>query len=294
LFLTAGRRARDRRYRGFYDHLDPDHQRIFLLLGLHPGVDFDRYAVAALANLDLQAAEQAIDVLFDDSLVEQRTPGRYYLHDLVRDCAAALAQRNLPGPARRAARHRLFDYLLVLAATLCREHAGGAYRRERQDTYPPAHLPAAARRAAAWERVRQEHANLVQVAKYAATHDWNSHAWQIPTALYRYISEMYLWESSMDMFTDALRAAQAAGDVCGESAVAGGIAGVLQERGDRSGSVGMFARAIALSRQTGDQIAEAWLLAGLGNLHYAAGDLDAARELYRTGVRTGRAGRRHR
>jgi DNA-binding SARP family transcriptional activator len=283
LFLTAGRRTVFDAIAVSYDHLDPDHQRIFLLLGLHPGTDFDRYAVAALADLDLGAAEQAIDALFDDSLVEQRTPGRYHLHDLVRDCAAGLAERNLPGPVRHSARHRLFDYLLALAATLCRAHADGAYRREPKLTHRPAHLPPAPSLSAARQRLRQEHANLVQVAKYAATHEWNNHAWQIPTALYPYISTMYLWESSMDMFTDALHAARAAGDPRGESAVAGAIAGVLRERGDRSASAEMFARAIALSRQAGDQTAEAWLLGGLGTLHNAAGDLATARELYRTG-----------
>jgi transcriptional regulator with XRE-family HTH domain len=72
-------------------NLPPDVARLFRLLGLHPGPDFDAYAVAALADVGLAPARRALDRLARAHLVHHTGPGRYGMHDLLRAYATGLA-----------------------------------------------------------------------------------------------------------------------------------------------------------------------------------------------------------
>jgi hypothetical protein len=56
---------------------------VFRLLGLHPGVDFDKYAAAALTGMSVEEAGDVLEALFDDNLLRQDTPDCYYFHDPV-------------------------------------------------------------------------------------------------------------------------------------------------------------------------------------------------------------------
>ncbi|WP_432825698.1 NB-ARC domain-containing protein [Dactylosporangium sp. CA-092794] len=58
--------------------------RLFRLLGLHPGNEFGLPAAAALAGISISHARQQLDVLAGAHLLEQRAPGRYEFHDLLR------------------------------------------------------------------------------------------------------------------------------------------------------------------------------------------------------------------
>ncbi|MDG4798269.1 AfsR/SARP family transcriptional regulator [Micromonospora sp. WMMD1082] len=89
--------------------------RLFRLLSLHPGDDFDPDAVAALAGLEVAVAESMLDRLVDDNLVGQRAAGRYHLHEMTRDCAVELSERYDPAVEREAARRRLFDHYRYLS-----------------------------------------------------------------------------------------------------------------------------------------------------------------------------------
>ncbi|WP_256517154.1 NB-ARC domain-containing protein [Paractinoplanes aksuensis] len=99
-----------------YRHLSPAGQRALRLAALHPGPDFDAYAVAALARADLPTARTWLDHLRTDHLIHEPTPGRYTVHDLVRAYAATRAQDQDPPAERQAALTRLLDYYLTASA----------------------------------------------------------------------------------------------------------------------------------------------------------------------------------
>jgi len=48
-----------------YDDLSAEQQRLFRRLGLHPGTDIDRYAVAALDGTDLPGARRGLEALYE-------------------------------------------------------------------------------------------------------------------------------------------------------------------------------------------------------------------------------------
>jgi hypothetical protein len=74
-----------------YAQLPAEPQRLFRLLGVNPDARFTAEAAAALAELDLDEAEDLLDELVDVHLVEEPEPGLFRLHDLMREYAASLA-----------------------------------------------------------------------------------------------------------------------------------------------------------------------------------------------------------
>ena len=76
--------------------LDAAQRRMFRLLGVLPGTDFDTAAAAALADIPPAACEAALEELLDAHLIEETSPGRYRMHDLIRQYAADLAAEEEP------------------------------------------------------------------------------------------------------------------------------------------------------------------------------------------------------
>jgi tetratricopeptide (TPR) repeat protein len=148
-----------------YAHLDPAQQRMFRLLGVHPGADFDAYSAAALAETAPDEAEALLEALVDAHLLLCRTAGRYTFHDLLREYA-----RDLGWPERAEPRARLHDYYLA-ATTVATDLLGREGRRfEPALIHPPRYLPHLADLDAALAWLTAEHETLVAVA--LATEGW--------------------------------------------------------------------------------------------------------------------------
>ncbi len=98
-----------------YRHLDPEAQRFFRALGLHPGTTADRFAAAALAGLPAAGAAAQLDRLHREGLLTETGYRRHGMHDLIRQYAADRAAAD-PPEARAAAVDRLLDYYTRTAA----------------------------------------------------------------------------------------------------------------------------------------------------------------------------------
>jgi hypothetical protein len=99
-----------------YQHLPADAARLFRLIGLHPGPDFDASAAAVLADISLNRAQQMLDLLNHAHLVQLTRSNRYGMHDLLRAYASYLAAEEESESARQAALTRLFDHYVNIAA----------------------------------------------------------------------------------------------------------------------------------------------------------------------------------
>ncbi len=103
----------DRSVRAAFDmsfrYRPTEQQRLFRLLGAHPGPEIDAYATAALTDSSLQDARRGLAGLHADHLIEETTPGRYRLHDLLRVYARTLAT-DLAVADRRDALDRVLAY----------------------------------------------------------------------------------------------------------------------------------------------------------------------------------------
>ena len=119
-----------------------------------PVLSFDAYAAAALDDTSLDQARRCLDELYDQHLIGEPAPGRYQLHDLLREHARALAAADNPAESGQAA-VRLLDYYLHTALAAGRHFGSGvsAARRPppgRPPARPPT-CPPCGRRAPGWK-----------------------------------------------------------------------------------------------------------------------------------------------
>jgi DNA-binding SARP family transcriptional activator/Tfp pilus assembly protein PilF len=281
-----------------YHHLDAATARTFRLLGLHPGTDFDRYAVAALTAMTAEQADQVMDVLARAHLIQAAGPRRCSMHDLLRAYAHELAvARDGDGDGVEQALTGLLDYYLHSTAaaidTVLPAEAGRPPRVPQSATpAPPLADPAVAR---AW--LDAEQANLVAAAVYAAANGRQGHATRFSATLGRYLENGGHFAEAFTLQSHARDAARRAGDRAAEATALNSLGLVAWWRGQYEQAAGHLRQALALHRESDDQSGQAYVLANLGivmgqqgRYEQAAGHLRQALALHReTGDRTGEA-----
>jgi tetratricopeptide (TPR) repeat protein len=274
-----------------------ERQRLFRHLGLHPGSDVDAYAAAALDDISPPAARRGLEDLYDQHLLTEIAPGRFRLHDLIREHARALAGRLDPETDRGAATARLLDYYQHTAAT-----ANTRIARQVRPAPDPAGAPPAASpgltdmpQALAWSRA--ERANLLACLDYAAAVGQPVRVTALTagiSALLRYDGP---WADTVVRHTAAAAAAQQLGDqISLANALSDlGNAGWLTD--DYPAATQAYEQAVGLYRELGNRLGQANALSNLGAVRQLTGDYPAAARalnealgLYRdTGYRGGEA-----
>jgi DNA-binding SARP family transcriptional activator/tetratricopeptide (TPR) repeat protein len=257
-------------------HLSPDVARGFALLGLHPGPDTDRYAVAALAGLPPDRAAAVLDLLARAHLLHPTGPGRYGMHDLLRGYAAGVAAGDYPAEDVRAALGRLLDHYAAAAAAAIRAlYQAEADHPERATPTPAPADPDAARR---WLDV--ELPNLTAVAACAAAHGWPALTVGLSTVLYRYLVGGHRTEAST-IHAHAREAARAAGDAAGEAHALLGLGTIGWQTGRLDRATDDLRRSLVLFRRIGDRVGQARALGHLGIVNWRMGRYPQAARYHR-------------
>ncbi|ONI71192.1 hypothetical protein ALI144C_52750 [Actinosynnema sp. ALI-1.44] len=107
--------AGERSVRAVFDtsvhDLPTDQHELFTLLGVHHGPEIDEYAAAALADTTPARARHLLDALYTRHLIQETSPRRYRLHDLLRVYAHTHAT-HLDPEHQYQATTRVLDYYL--------------------------------------------------------------------------------------------------------------------------------------------------------------------------------------
>ncbi len=160
------------------DRMLPDSaRRLLRLLALHPGRDIGYPAVAALADITVDAAHAHLSALVDAQLVEQPREDRYSLHELVRGYAAEAVDSREPARQVRAAETRLFDHYCQATTA-----AVSLLRSDRDRS--TGHAPDTVEQARRW--MGDEYPNLLLITAHAAVHGRPELAHFLATTLARY------------------------------------------------------------------------------------------------------------
>jgi tetratricopeptide (TPR) repeat protein len=259
-----------------YTDLTPGQQRLFRRLGLLPGPSIDAYATAALDGISLAAARRHLDELYDQHLLAEPAPGRYQLHDLLREHACTLVAADNPAESGEAI-GRLLDYYLHTALAAGQHFTPwiSAYRRPPPGR-PPAQAPGVStlEQAAAW--LDAERANLHAAADYAADSGRSPHAIAMAAAISGFLIARGHWDQSTALHRTALAAARRAGDRLGEADTLAELGIVQRDAGDYPAATAGWARARALYSDAGDLPGQANVLNQLGFLQQLTGDFPAA------------------
>jgi tetratricopeptide (TPR) repeat protein len=258
-----------------YQDLTADQQRLFGRLGLAPGRDIDAYAAAALDETSVETARTRLDELYDHHLITEPAPGRYLLHDLLREYSRALAADGNRADSR-AATARLMDYYAHVAAAAGSQiatwtTAGG----RRPPGRPPGSAPQLATSDDAVGWLEAERPNLHAAVGFAAQ-AMPGHAIAIATAMGGFLRSRGHWDRAAAQYQTALNAARRAGDLPGQAGALDELGLLQQLTGDYPAATTTLEQAVTLYQDLGDKPGQAYALNHLGLVQQETGDYPAA------------------
>jgi tetratricopeptide (TPR) repeat protein len=247
-----------------YQALPPDAARLYRMVGLLPGTDFDRAVVAAAADLPVEEADRLLGVLVEASMLEERGEDRYGLHDLLRLHARAHGQATEAPAERHAAARRALNW--YLAGTTAADRAVTPQRRRHPRPYAYPAAPAGsfdgARDALAW--LEAERSNLLDAVRLAAERELHTTAWQLVDSmwsLFLYHKHYHEW---IESHLIGIAAARADGDWAGETMLLNHLGLAFHGLGRFGEAHEYFEQALASHREMGDRQGEATALNSLG------------------------------
>lgn len=232
-------------------HLPQVANRLFWLLGLHPGHDVDAAAATALAGVD---ARDLLDVLHRAHLVESSGTGRWTMHDLLRAFARERAEQRLTGHDRQSALKNLYEHYLTAALD-----AMGVVHPEARSGRPGQTTAAAAK-----EWLDTERPTLVAITR-TAEGDLAGYAVRFAQVIGRHLTVGYHNDDAFSVHQRALSAAEELGDVAGQARALLELGRAHARAGAYSEADERYRRALALFRRLHDLVGEARTLHAVGN-----------------------------
>jgi tetratricopeptide (TPR) repeat protein/transcriptional regulator with XRE-family HTH domain len=262
-----------------YQRLDPGTARAFRLAGLHPGADFEPYAIAALTETSLADARRALDRLARAHLIQPAANGWYGMHDLLRGYARELAASQDGDDEENAALTRLFDHYLRAAAAAMDILYPAERERRPPVAEPDTPMPPLAEGTAARAWLDAERGTLVAITVHAAGHGWPAHAVALSAVSWQYLDTCGHYPEAAVIHDHARRAARRSGDWAAEAKALNYRAGVHYRQGRYSRAVGHLEESLALYREAGNVAEQARLLANLGTVYIELGNYQQAASL---------------
>ncbi|MFE0170784.1 BTAD domain-containing putative transcriptional regulator [Streptomyces sp. NPDC059002] len=272
--LSVGKRAVDAAFGLSYRSLSPGARRAFRLLVLHPGDDCTPDAAAALLGTDRATAEDVLEALLDEHLLEQHTAGRYRYHALLRLYAR---ERLLAGESeeqRTAAVLRLVRWYCGTAEAV-RHHLDPA-RRQHAHHRAPQQLPTHAAGALGW--LTQERGGLLAISNEAARRSWHAEAARLAAAAHSFLGLHAYGTDSLTGLRLGLTAAREARDHGREARLLCDLGLVYDAIGRHPEAEEQLRSALARFEELGDTHGAAEALCGLGHTSGARGRYQESRE----------------
>ncbi|MFK4105599.1 AfsR/SARP family transcriptional regulator [Streptomyces sp. NPDC019531] len=264
-----------------YGALAPGARRLFRLLGLFPGADFAAEAAAAFLDTPLSRARRLLGTLAAAHLIEPVTAGRYRFHDLLREYAGERALAEESAAEREAALERLlFWYLHAARAT-----AGTGLFPELPGALRPGEHPGMPSAAESRRWLDAERANLLAVIDHAGRHGPRPVAWYLTSTLFGQFWIHLSRKTWQTVAQTALEAAEAEGDLYGQSAVHSSLSAARWDRGHVRQAMEHATRALDTSRERGWTAGEASALGLRAFAKWSMAQLGSAYDDLTTGLR---------
>ena len=246
-----------------YAALKPDAARMFRMLGLFPGDDITAEAAAALAGIPTTRARRLLDGLVNACQVQERRPGRYELHDLLRAYAAERVERDEPETERAAATDRIVMWYLHTAHAARGMLDPAAIYRDIPacpESITPLRFQGEAD-ALAW--FDAERANLIAMVKYAFAQGRHELVGPLSRTMWVYFDIRHAYRDWRDVYSLALESAQTLNDDFGQASVLIGLGAAYFELGETDRALGALLRARDLLTKLGRALGLTSVLANL-------------------------------
>src|SRR5262249_52557394 len=266
-----------------YLHLPAEQQAAFTALGLHPSLEYEPYATAALLDTSPQRAQRLLDALDQVNLPDQPPGGRCGCHDLVRAYAMTSGARTETDS--HDALGRLYNHYAHATSTAM----DLAYPYE-TDQRPAAPTPVTASphlddEAAALTWLDAELDNLLAAAHHAVDHGWPDHTTHQSATLRRPLRTRGQYHQAHTLHQHALNVSRTHGNTMGELDALTALGCIHRLQGRYGPATTCFEQAIDLARSIGKlrDALDAWN--GLGRVHHVQGKYDQAADCYGQALR---------
>jgi tetratricopeptide (TPR) repeat protein/nucleoside phosphorylase len=258
-----------------YQYLTPEEQRFFRTLSLHPGVEFDPYAAAALTGLSTAQVSDHLEILFGNHLLIEQGYERYRMHDLIAEYARARAAGD-PADQRAQAVEQLLDY--YGNATAIADARLARHTRPLNGSRPVAKTPTPdlSEYTAAVRWLRTERANILACLNHAEDHHQPTLVVALTTGLTALLQLDGPWAQAIDLHTRALDVCRDQGDRLGQANVLHEIGTLRRLADDHPGATQAQQQALDLYRDLGNRLGQANVLYELGTLRRLADDYPGA------------------
>ncbi|GAA4530772.1 ATP-binding protein [Amycolatopsis samaneae] len=257
--------------------------RLFRKLGWHPGPEFGIPAAAALADGQDGETRHLLDVLVGAHMLEQRAPGRYQFHDLLRAYANDQAVHQETPETRRAALERVVSWYLRAASAAVRILAP---LNRHLDVGPEVAVTPLtfADLDAAFRWYEEEQVNLVAAVRAAAEAGLHGHAWKLAAVLRSVYARRSLFEDWIATARIGLDSARRVHDRAGEAELLESLGMAYSQTVRLSEAEECHTGALIIRRATGDRLGAALSVTALGLLAWRKRRLAEARNHFGTAL----------
>ena len=261
-----------------YRNLAAGTARLFRVLGLHPGPDWNAAATAALAGCDLDTARHGLAALAGAHLVQRRGWRRYGMHELLHAYARRLSGDLDTEQDQREALTRLLDHAAASAASVL-DPSSERRRPSRPVPRFRAPLPGVTDPAGARDWFDVERSSLVRLVAHATDTGHPEHTVLLAEILAGHLECGGHLADALTVHDLALGAARATGDLLGQAHALVGGGAVLCRWGRIADGACRLTEAAALAGSCGAVHIEARALHNLGFVEYTAGRRDESLDL---------------
>jgi tetratricopeptide (TPR) repeat protein/DNA-binding SARP family transcriptional activator len=265
-----------------YDALAGADRRLFRLLALHPGPDFDVNVACACDGRTREETIATLGTLVGAHLVEQPDAfNRYRFHDLLRVFAEHCAEADEPPDGRRAAELRMISFYLASAIGADRilypAHLSAPEVPVEQGVEPIAFdEPVAAK---GW--FGRERTNLTAAVRRASARGHHDHAWRLADAVATFFDRHGFYDNSLVVRELAVATTRIAGLREWEASAQVGLGMVLMILGEHQRAWESLTAALRVVEEENNERGQASTLHQLARLEMSRGDLIAAIGLFR-------------
>jgi tetratricopeptide (TPR) repeat protein len=259
-----------------YSALPVDAARMYRLMGLFPGTNFDSAVAAATAAVPRAQAKQQLGMLTDANLLDDTVGGQYRFHDLTRLHARETAEQEELPSARAEAIRRMLEWLLTATADACRVVM--PYRSDvaPDAAYPPAEPVRFAGPSGALDWLDRELPNVIAAARLAAS----ERLWLVPRQLADAMWPLFVYRGRyaerLELDRLGLSAARENGDGVGVAKMLYKLGRSVMDIGQLDQAQDYFGQALEAWRDLGQRDRAAGSLRRLGFVAMARARADDA------------------
>ncbi|WFE63678.1 NB-ARC domain-containing protein [Micromonospora sp. WMMD714] len=266
-----------------YRALTPEAAALYRRLVLHPGTEFGRDLVVAVAGPDQDPGtrvDAVVGELLEASLLEEVSEDRFRYHDLIQLHARELAERHDPQDSRRATVRTMLEF--YLAAARRADLVVTPYRRrlpyvfERTLEGPPEFSD----RAAALGWLERERRNLMAAGRVALDLGYHELAWQLSDVMWPLLLYVKNYRDRLEIDGRGVAAAQAWGNVWAEADMLKRLSRACSRVGEQEAAEQHGQAAVDRYRQAGDIQGVIDAEEGLATLYADTGREELAAEAY--------------